>query len=222
MQHKSLPALLVLAAALFWSLPASAGWSHLFGTRGSGVIKTETRQTGGFDMVLSKGSVDADVVIGPRISVTVEADDNLLPLIRTEVKNGALVIDTEGDWSSSRDPVVHITMPSLGAIGVDGSGDATIRGLSGGALGARVRGSGDITATGSVSQLEVVIDGSGDVDCKDVHADDVMVRIDGSGDAKVDAAKALKVLINGSGDVTYSGNAQVSSTVHGSGDLIKR
>jgi hypothetical protein len=221
MQHKSLPALLALAAALSWALPASADW-HLFGTHGSGVIKTEQRQTGSFDMILSKGSVDADVTIGPQLSVAVEADDNLLPLIHTEVKNGALVIDTEGNWTSRRDPVVHITMPSLGAIGIDGSGDATIRGLAGGALGARVRGSGDISASGSVKQLEVVLDGSGDVDCKDLHADDVAVRIDGSGDAKVDAAKTLRVVINGSGDVTYSGDAQVTSSIHGSGDLMKK
>lgn len=221
MQLKSLPALLSLAALLTCAAPASADW-HLFGTRGSGTIKTETRQTGSFDMILSKGSVDTDVTIGPQLAVAVEADDNLLPLIRTEVKNGALVIDTEGDWSSRHDPVVHITMPSLGAIGIDGSGDATIRGLNGGALGTRIRGSGGITASGNVSQLEVVIDGSGDVDCKDVHADDVAVRVDGSGDAKVYANKALRVVINGSGDVSYSGDAQISSAIHGSGDLIKR
>lgn len=222
MRQKSLPAALLLAAAaLFQALPASADW-HLFGARGSGVIKTEPRQTGNFDMILSKGSVDADITIGPQLSVAVEADDNLLPLIHTEVKNGALVIDTEGNWSSRHDPVVHITMPSLGAIGIDGSGDAQIRGLNGGALGTRIRGSGDITATGSVGQLEVVIDGSGDVDCKDLHADDVAVRVDGSGDAKVYANKALRVVINGSGDVTYSGDAQLTSSVHGSGDLMKK
>lgn len=221
MQRKPLPALLTFAAAVFCALPASADW-HLFGTHGSGVVKTEPRQTGSFDMILSKGSVDADVTIGPQLSVAVEADDNVLPLIHTEVKNSTLVIDTEGNWTTRRDPVVHITMPSLGAIGIDGSGDATVRGLSGGALGARIRGSGSITASGSVGQLEVVIDGSGDVDCKDLQADDVAVRVDGSGDAKVNAAKALRVVINGSGDVTYSGDPKLTSSVHGSGDLIKK
>jgi hypothetical protein len=226
MSFKPFPALLMLAASLLCAAPASAGDFYFsgnpFGTHGSGVIKTEQRQPGSFNMILSKGSIDFDVSVGPQITVAVEADDNLLPLITTEVKSGALVIDTKGNWTSSHNPKVYITVPSLGAVEVDGSGDAAVHGMAGGALGIRVRGSGDVAANGSAAQLDVLIEGSGDVDCRGLQADNAVVHIDGSGDAKVSVAKMLKVTINGSGDVSYSGEAQVVSSIHGSGDLIKQ
>jgi hypothetical protein len=221
--------LALCAALLSAALPASADghggiFGGLVGVRGSGVIKTQQRQVGSFDVIQSKGSVDVDVRIAPQTTVTVEADDNLLDLIRTEVSGRALVIDTTGNfWSSSHSPVVHITVPALTAYGVAGSGDARIEGLSGDKFGVKVEGSGDVKASGKVAHLHLVIQGSGDADLKDLAVDDAAVRIDGSGDATVSPAKTLEVTIHGSGDVSYYGDAvQVTSQVHGSGDVIHK
>ena len=198
---------LLLAAALLAAQPASAGTLHdIIGditgpaVRGSGTIKTETRQLGAFDVIQSKGSVDLDIRIGPQ-SVTVEADDNLIDVIRTQVSGGALVVDTKGSWSSKHNTIVHITVPSLTALGIQGSGDARLSGLSGDKLG-------------------VKIEGSGDADMGKLDADEVQVRIDGSGDATVNALKSIDTTIHGSGDVTWSGDAtHVLSQVYGSGEV---
>ncbi|MDB5975350.1 MAG: hypothetical protein JWR07_2110 [Nevskia sp.] len=217
---------LLLAAALLAAQPASAGTLHdIIGditgpaVRGSGTIKTETRQLGAFDVIQSKGSVDLDIRIGPQ-SVTVEADDNLFDVIRTQVSGGALVVDTKGSWSSKHNTVVHITVPSLTALGIQGSGDARISGLSGDKLGVKIEGSGDVVAEGHVKSLHLVIQGSGDADMGKLDADEVQVRIDGSGDATVNAVKSIDTTIHGSGDVTWSGDAtHVLSQVYGSGEV---
>ncbi len=124
----SLSALLVVA--LLGSRPAFADSLHDLiseamgpSVHGSGMIKTEARQVDSFEVIKSKGSIDLDVKIGPQFAVTVEADDNLFGVIRTQVSGGALVVDSKGSWSSKHGPVVHITLLKLTAIGIDGSGD---------------------------------------------------------------------------------------------------
>ncbi len=221
---------LLLVYALLCARPAAAGSLHdlvndLTGPslRGSGVIKTETRQVEDFDVIQSKGSIDLEVKIGPQTAVTVEADDNLLGLVRTEVADGTLVVDSKGDWSSKHGPVVHITVPKLKALGIQGSGDARLSGYSGDKLGVKITGSGDVVADGQAQNLHLVIQGSGDANLSKLDSDYVQVRIDGSGDASVSADKTLDITIHGSGDVTWRGNAaQANSQVYGSGEVIHK
>ena len=225
------PLFAALAAAAALGLPAASASSlselihDAMGPTltGSGTLKSETRQVGAFDVVQSKGSIDVEVRIAPQAAVTVEADDNVLGVIRTRVEDGILVVDTQGNWSSHHDPVVHIAVPHLKALGIDGSGDAKLIGYSGEKLGIRVRGSGDVHGDGRVDNLKIVIQGSGDVDLKNLEAKDAQVRIDGSGDASVDVSKSLDATIHGSGDVTWSGAAtDVKSETYGSGELIHK
>lgn len=214
---------------LLCAQPASAGdfgdfvSGVLGGVIGSGKVATETRPLSGFDIIQSKGSIDVDVRFGPQFAVVVEADDNLFPVIRTEVTAGALVVDSRGSWTSHHNILVHVTMPKLSALGIQGSGDATLHDFSGDSLGVKIHGSGDVHGAGKVQNLKVVIQGSGDADLHGLAADDVQVRIDGSGDAKVEANKTLQVTIHGSGDVIWHGDApHVDADVHGSGDVIRR
>src|SRR5215210_7220442 len=60
------------------------------GTRikGSGVVRSETRNAGGFDAVDVSGVFQVEVTAGKDFSVEVRADENLLPYIRTEVEEG--------------------------------------------------------------------------------------------------------------------------------------
>jgi len=218
------------ALALTAAAPASAGTvddivHDLMGPKvvGSGVIKTQTRKLDGFDVIESKGSMDLDIKLGSEYSVVVEADDNLFDVIRTEVRGSALVVDTKGSWTSRHDTVVHVTLPRLMALGLQGSGDVRIHDYSGDQLGVKIQGSGDIVANGRTAKLHLVIQGSGDADFSKLSADEVKVRVDGSGDAKVNAAQSIEATIHGSGDVTWSGGAsKVDSQVYGSGELIHR
>lgn len=193
------------------------------GITGSGVVKTQERKLDGFNVIESKGSIDVDVKLGPQYAVVVEADDNLFDVIRTEVRGDSLVIDSKGSWNTHHDIVVHVTLPALLALGLQGSGDVKINGYKGDKLGIKIQGSGDVAATGSAGTLHLVIQGSGDADFSRVEADAVLVRIDGSGDAKVRANKSIEATIHGSGDVTWSGDAaKVDSQIYGSGELIHK
>lgn len=191
--------------------------------KGSGQIRSETRALADFDSIELEDSSDLQIMIGDRFAVTVTADDNLLPLIGTEVHGHRLSIGPKGSYRTRHSPKIAIQLPRLQALQISGSGDVDIGGLNDGALKLAIDGSGDIKARGAVDQLTLSIQGSGDINADAVTADRVDVEIDGSGDATVFAAKALNAVINGSGDITYRGSgAVVQQTVHGSGEVHKR
>lgn len=83
---------------------------------------------------------------------------------------------------------------------VQGSGDINcLSAVVSGRTTATVMGSGDIKAGGSTGSLEVLIQGSGDVDLTAMRAQSGKVTILGSGDASVHCTGTLERLIMGSG-----------------------
>src|SRR5579871_4431809 len=95
---------------------------------GSGKLKTDNRKLSGFHAVEVKGALDCDIKIGKASDVTVEADDNLLPLVKTDVKDGVLIIKTDGNFSTHQSIKVAFTMPELTDGTLSGSGNFNVTG----------------------------------------------------------------------------------------------
>jgi hypothetical protein len=190
---------------------------------GSGRTITETRELAEFDTVELCIAGDAYITIGKPTPLQIAADDNLLPLIKTEVRERRLVISTEYKFKTQHLPKIKITgvnNESL-ALNVNGSGDLDFEGKTA-TLAANVTGSGDMKLTGKAEQLTASVAGSGDIHGFDLIAASAAVTVKGSGDARVNVAKSLDVQILGSGDVYYKGNPTVCQQIAGSGDVKKR
>ena len=71
--------------------------------KGSGVAASETRAMASFEAIEATGVGKLKVRIADNESVRVSADDNILPLIKTEVRNGVLVLSTKGATQSKTD-----------------------------------------------------------------------------------------------------------------------
>ncbi len=99
------------------------------GIKGSGVAKTETRQLADFKSISNEAVGDVIVTIGDTQSVEVTIDDNLMPLLVTEVENGVLKIKTTGSFSTSLGLNVKVTVPSLESLRSSGVGNTKIEGL---------------------------------------------------------------------------------------------
>jgi hypothetical protein len=111
-------------------------------------------------------------------------------------------------------------VPSLSAFAIHGSGDGRVRGLSGESFAVSIQGSGDLSASGRVTKLNVSIEGSGDADLMGLECQDASVAIDGSGDVSVHCSSSLTAAISGSGDIDYRGSPpHTSISVSGSGDV---
>ena len=205
---------------------------------GSGKVVSETRKLAQFDEIEFRIASDLHLTIGKPTPLEIKADDNILPLIKTVVTAGRLVISAERNFKTEHTPNLHITVADLKSAELCGSGDVHIRGIDNkrlalaikgsgdlhfdgqtGQLAISIAGSGDAQLTGKADNLTVSIRGSGDVQAFGFGARQAAVAIKGSGDAKVSVSDTLSVHIAGSGDVHYKGNPQVVQQIQGSGDV---
>lgn len=207
---------------------------------GSGVLRTTPIDVPEFTKVKLGVPADVEIQCGQEQSVRITTDDNLQPLIRSRVTNGVLSIETDENLQPSADTVIQITVPNLESIAISGSGDVTVRGMSGESADISVSGSGSITGDvttqkldisiagagdvklqGAAPQTSIHVSGSGDVSLLDLSAEDVSVSIAGSGDVEIQAAKSLDVSIAGSGSIRYQGDPRVEKSILGSGDVTR-
>ena len=193
-------------------------------TTGSGTPDSQTRSVSGFSTVELAGVGTVLVEPGATESVTVEADDNILPLLTSDVSGDTLVLGTEpGSSISPRTPISYrVTVTDLSGLLVSGSGDITAGGAAGPAFEVGISGSGTITASGTTDRLSVDISGSGDFAGGSLTARDVDVTVSGSGSALVHASGSLHASISGSGDVRYLGEPTVTQDVSGSGEVVRQ
>ena len=219
-------------------------WNSAWGgksVKGSGVIKTETRNVSGFNRISVAIPGKVEVVQGNTESVSVESDDNIVPLIETVVEDGGLKIRfTEKNMSVSSKTMKLVvnakTVEGLSVAGsadlhaarlrsttlktsIAGSGDIQINNLDADELRVSIAGSGNFAADGRAKNIETKIAGSGDIKIGRLEANAVKVSVSGSGDATVWARESLTVSVAGSGDVKYYGDAKVSKSVAGSGSV---
>lgn len=154
-------------------------------------------------------------------SVRIEAQQNIIDNIKTEVKNGSWNIDFKQRVNNHTDITIHVSMPTIEALSIGGSGE--IIGKSNfnnlGNLALAIGGSGTIELAGSAKDVEISIAGSGDVKTGNLKANNCEVSIAGSGDAYIEVNNDLDVSIAGSGDVHYRGKPRISSSVAGSGSV---
>ena len=230
------------AAAALAALPASAWeWGGGPSVVGSGNFKTETRAVSGFSGISLSIPAKVTIVQGNAETLSIEGEDNILPLVETVVDGGTLKIRWKERMSSIRTKqlkialgvkaIDHLAISGAGDIrseqinaprlstSISGSGDIVIASLTGDSLKVSISGSGDFTAGGRVGSVEASIAGSGDLKTAKLDAKTVKVSIAGSGDAAVWAREQLRVSVAGSGDVVYYGDPEISKSVAGSGSL---
>jgi Putative auto-transporter adhesin, head GIN domain len=215
----TLVAVLVLAAVVV-ALLARGGLPGS-GVQGSGVAATQARVLPAFSRLDLAGSNNVTVAVGGRQSVVVHADSNLIRYVTTRVAAGTLVIGTAGSFTTRSPMSVEVSVPSLAAVTLSGSGKISVTGIDAPRLTLMLPGSGRVYAGGTVTQLDVTLGGSGLAQLDSLAARDVHAVVAGSGLIRVTATASLNAAVTGSGAVIYSGNPQVTSSVTGSGTVTR-
>ena len=193
-------------------------------TAGSGQLATQSRQVSGFTSVELTGVGELSIDQTGTESLTVSAEDNLLPLLTSRVEGDTLILGKKPNTSivTSKPITYTLTMKDVTGLAVSGSGTINAPKLTTAALRIEISGSGVITTAGNVDNQSLEISGSGRYLADGLTSKTTTAEISGSGTGNVVASNALDVKISGSGTLTYSGNPQVSQMVSGSGKLIKK
>jgi hypothetical protein len=195
----------------------------IVGVQGSGNVITETRDVSGFSEIVVGGSGVVMVEVTGTESVTIEAEDNIMPLLETDVSNGRLVLDATRSISPTVDIVYTITAADLEGLEVSGSAEVDATGVDAGDFSVDISGSGDVAAAGTLDRLlSLSISGSGAFDGESLTAPQGTVDISGSGNAVVNVTETLDVSVSGSGNVEYIGSPDVDEDISGSGNIDQR
>lgn len=235
--------LFMFLVAIFVLGSRSCGDFHFgFGVRGEGPVKTENRSVSDFHAVSLEIPALAEVSVSDRYAVEVQAQENLLPILKTEVENGKLRIYFEKNVSHTEGLKVRISAPSFDELGIGGSG--TIKALSAingerlklsiggsgdievpqsdvGKMECSIAGSGNIRVGGKTNDVEFDIAGSGDIAAKELAAATGTAKIAGSGSVTCNVSQTLNASIAGSGDIFYTGSPSVDTDISGSGKVKK-
>jgi len=208
-----------------------------------GAPTSETRTVDGATAVDLRSSGTVTVTIGDEPGLVITAGENVIDRLTSDVVDGVLVLGASGPWFGTLGTVTYdLTVPSLEAVTVSGSGDVTVGRVDAGPLALDISGSGEITAktvaaetvnavisgsgtigvAGKSARQDVEISGSGRYEAADLVSADVEVLVSGSGRADVTATDSLTVTVSGSGSVTYGGDPSVTSRISGSGSVTPR
>lgn len=212
---------------------------------GSGKVITETRQVSDFQAVELETFGSVVITQGETEGLTVEGEDNLLPLVTTGVDKGVLSLTmkpTKGSFRATKPLTFKLSVKTLDHLVLTGSGnvnakdlalqdkgsfDVVLKGsgniavgnLAADGLKVTLQGSGSLTVGGNVDHEEVAVAGAGDYDGSALRSKAATVALTGSGDCDVWATDKLKVEVTGSGDVSYYGKPTVDKHVTGTGSV---
>lgn len=216
---------IVPLAALALALAAGAaacGGSGSSRLEGSGVRASATREVPPFTAVELRGVGTVDVHPGSPQKVTVSGDDNVVPLVTTEVENGTLVVDVKGGGSfTTKEPlVVDVAAPALTSSRLSGAGTLQVAGVDAKSFDASLDGTGKLDVDGSADRLNASVSGTGSAQLEHLVAKDATVSVSGVGSAQVFATHSLDASVSGTGSVLYGGNPpQVKTQVSGVGSV---
>lgn len=232
---------LLFASALALTAACTAGAQ---GNADAGARTSRAFQVAGFDRINLTGSPDVTVAVGGQPSVRAEGEAADLERLEIAVVDNELRISmrpgSSWSWGGHHGIIVHVTVPSLqaGAIrgsgdinidqvqaptfaaSVDGSGDLDVRQLRvAGDASFNLRGSGGIRAGGGAARTNASLTGSGDLSLAGFETRDATVSLNGSGDVALRATGTAAVQLTGSGGVTVAGGARCTVSKAGSGDV---
>lgn len=234
------------APQLGWNHPA--GWTMGFGfagaVPGSGQMKTESRSPGDFSVLEIRYPAEVTIQQGSKASVSITAEDNLLPQLRTDVTAGRLVFrNDELDWGARVEPSktvkISVTVKDLSELDFSGAGTVILASLKGESLkvvlsGAGqvslnklelkslegvLSGAGNIKADGRADDLRLTISGLGNFEAPDLQSLTATIRISGSGNATLRVKDQLNASVSGAGSINYFGSPQINRQISGAGSV---
>jgi hypothetical protein len=213
------------------------------GERGSGNVVNETREVSNFRAIEINYPAEVFVEQGSQESLKIEAEDNLLPNLKTQVRNGTLEIFYKRENGKHVNPTktvkITIVAKDLADVEFNSAGELTIKGLktdsldvslSGAGnleldrvevkdLGVNLSGAGSMAASGTAEDLDLNISGFGDFKGADLHDKVAHVDISGAGSATVWVDDDLTAGISGAGSISYYGSASVTKQISGVGGI---
>ena len=198
--------------------------SFVFGSRvhGSGNVITESRNTGDFNGIAVSGILNVEVTKAEKVSVVVEADDNIAPLIKTVVKAGTLKIWSEKRFKSGGRITIKVAAPNIENLDTSGVSKITFKGVSNDSLNIETSGASKVTVEGTATSLNIDMSGASKVSARNLVAEKANIDGSGASSAVVSVTTFILADVSGASSVKYKGDpANLKKSVSGAGSINK-
>jgi len=232
--------LLKISAVLFLFISTT---SCMFdGVKGNGNVITKNRKISS-DFVRIKVSRGLDVYItkDSRVSLAVEADENLHELIRTDVKNGTLIITSEKNIWEASSKKIHLSVENLNEILVSSgaevysentlSSDRMRISTSSGA-GVKLRldvndlvcdssSGSNIKLTGKAVSLDVSTSSGSNISAYDLEVENCIARSSSGSDIRVNVTQSFDGKATSGSNIRFKGNPRTVYKKDNSGGSVR-
>jgi hypothetical protein len=184
---------------------------------GSGNVVTENRQVSGFYGIAVSGIGEVIVERTGSESLTITSDDNILPHLESEVRNGILYLGPESNVSltPSEGIVYRLTADTFDEINVSGAVAVMASGIDTELLDTNMSGACTIQTEGKADSQDIATSGSSVYNGENLDSRTVNINVSGTSHIVVRVSEILRGLVNGAALVEYIGNPTVNVTVSG-------
>ena len=199
------------------------------GNRYNGPIVKESRNVSGFKEIEVSDGIDVFLSMGTKEKIEVEASENILENLITEVSGKTLRIYFEKSFNWNKTAVVHVSATNIKKISTSGGSDLVgensihARDLelkaSGGSdikleievdnLEIFASGGADIVLSGSAGFIEAKTSGGSDLRAYDLHSGSAVLDASGGSDIRIYIEKEIEANASGGADISYKGNPTI-------------
>ncbi|WP_276498360.1 head GIN domain-containing protein [Pontibacter litorisediminis] len=220
---------LMFFAFMLLSLPAVMAQS----IKGSGEVKSQSRSVSNIRGIEVSGGFVVEVTQGSNEGVRLEAQENLLDNIKTEVRNGILHIYNDKGISTSKSMKAFVTLQNMESINISGGvkviGNSSFKApvlkldMSGGSnvkltiatdqVKGNLSGASKVELLGKAGEVNMQLSGASKMEASELEAKQVYVQASGASSVKVYAQEALDINASGASAVYYKGSPSITSNV---------
>lgn len=192
--------------------------------RGSGEVIEESRDISGISRVGLTMPGTLYISIGSDEGLRIEAEENLLEYIQTNVRGSQLQIETQRgiNLQATRPINYYLTVARLEEVDITSSGDVEVKDLEADSFSASISSSGSLLISNLVGDsLQVRISSSGNLDILGGEVREQTIRLSSSGEyrARDLASTRADVTLTSSGDATVRASERLTGRLSSSGDL---
>jgi hypothetical protein len=190
--------------------------------KGSGRMATESRSVANFSQIDVSSVFQVEVIAQSEFSVEVEADDNLLQFIRTEVRDGRLEISLSKSVKTSNPMRVRISAPNIDRVEASGASRVNVTNLKSSEITLDTSGASKINLSGETSKLVVDVSGASQIDAGSLTTNAANIDASGASHVNVNVANELNADASGASRITYSGSPSVRKSTSGAGSVSQK
>lgn len=227
--------LLSLVIVVFTATSASAERS----VRGNGDVVKETRKIRSFDAIDISSAFEVELTQSDKESLVIEADENLLDHIYTEVVGGTLKIYTKGNIRNINTMKAYISFKMISEIEVSGaceivgmnkmkfdeftfdaSGASEIElSFTATQVELDLSGASEINFSGYADKMEIYASGAVEINALDFEVRKCEIDVSGACSVKVFVTEDLEIEASGATSVRYKGKPFIEIDVSGASSV---